>query len=302
METRQADQGIFARISSAVTRAATRPCVPSSRHAPRALACAAENGRPAVESAEAQAGALPSGTARGVRTLLRPQPPPGKRRNEGHASVPSRSGTIRPAGVEEHEQTGIGVPRELGSSRRFHGSHPGRGHRATDPRPTGGVAQPLWEQDVARSRGIAGAKETKRGERNGGKSERLDSTDETGELGPREPGGGSIAQWCRANRHLPISEQHAKLSQKVRGHYAYYGITGNARALGWFLMAVSRAWRKWLIACFPTIGIFALAGARHWGVFGSSLESVFRYQFTPHRVAGQFGDVDCLPRTDFQAN
>jgi len=56
----------------------------------------------------------------------------------------------------------------------------------------------------------------------------------------------SIAQWCRANRHHPIVEQHAKLSQKVRGHYAYYGITGNARALHWFLWAVSRAWRKWL--------------------------------------------------------
>lgn len=56
----------------------------------------------------------------------------------------------------------------------------------------------------------------------------------------------SIAQWCRANRHRPISEQHAKLSQKVRGHYAYYGITGNMRMLSWFLVAVHRAWRKWL--------------------------------------------------------
>jgi RNA-directed DNA polymerase len=56
----------------------------------------------------------------------------------------------------------------------------------------------------------------------------------------------SIADWCRTNRHLPIVEQHAKLSQKVRGHYAYYGITGNARALHWFLWAVSHAWRKWL--------------------------------------------------------
>jgi group II intron reverse transcriptase/maturase len=56
----------------------------------------------------------------------------------------------------------------------------------------------------------------------------------------------SIAQWCRENRHRPVCEQHAKLSQKVRGHYAYYGITGNARALQWFLLAVHRAWRKWL--------------------------------------------------------
>jgi RNA-directed DNA polymerase len=56
----------------------------------------------------------------------------------------------------------------------------------------------------------------------------------------------SIAQWCRAHRHDPIKEQHAKLSQKVRGHYAYYGITSNVRALQWFLLAVHRAWRKWL--------------------------------------------------------
>jgi group II intron reverse transcriptase/maturase len=56
----------------------------------------------------------------------------------------------------------------------------------------------------------------------------------------------SIAQWCRDHRHSPVCEQHVTLSQKVRGHYAYYGITGNARALQWFLLAVHRAWRKWL--------------------------------------------------------
>jgi group II intron reverse transcriptase/maturase len=56
----------------------------------------------------------------------------------------------------------------------------------------------------------------------------------------------SIAQWCRTNRHLPVCEQHAILSQKVRGHYAYYGISGNARALSYFLSAVHRVWRKWL--------------------------------------------------------
>jgi RNA-directed DNA polymerase len=56
----------------------------------------------------------------------------------------------------------------------------------------------------------------------------------------------SIAQWCRTNRHLPIQEQHKTLSQKVRGHCAYYGITHNARALRNFVYAVQRAWRKWL--------------------------------------------------------
>ena len=56
----------------------------------------------------------------------------------------------------------------------------------------------------------------------------------------------SIAQWCRAHRHSPVGEQHATLSQKVRGHYAYCGITGNMRMLRWFLLAVHRAWRMWL--------------------------------------------------------
>ena len=41
----------------------------------------------------------------------------------------------------------------------------------------------------------------------------------------------TIAQWCRGHRHSPIAEQHQTLSQKIRGHYAYYGITGNALAL-----------------------------------------------------------------------
>jgi len=56
----------------------------------------------------------------------------------------------------------------------------------------------------------------------------------------------SIAEWCRNNRHCPVCEQHAILSQKVRGHYAYYGITGNFRMLKAFLTAVHRAWHQWL--------------------------------------------------------
>jgi hypothetical protein len=56
----------------------------------------------------------------------------------------------------------------------------------------------------------------------------------------------STAEWCRNNRHCPVCERHAILSQKVRGHYAYYGITGNFRMLKAFLRAVQRAWRWWL--------------------------------------------------------
>jgi RNA-directed DNA polymerase len=56
----------------------------------------------------------------------------------------------------------------------------------------------------------------------------------------------TIAQWCRLNRHRPIPEQHQTLSQKLRGHFAYYGITGNSEGLRRFRDAVKRTWRNWL--------------------------------------------------------
>lgn len=55
-----------------------------------------------------------------------------------------------------------------------------------------------------------------------------------------------ISQWCRNNRHLPLAEQQHKLGQKLRGHFAYFGITGNSKALSSFRYAVSLIWRKWL--------------------------------------------------------
>jgi RNA-directed DNA polymerase len=55
-----------------------------------------------------------------------------------------------------------------------------------------------------------------------------------------------IAEWCRGNRHRPIPEQHATLSQKLCGHDAYYGVTGNSRALSNLRYVVTRIWRKWL--------------------------------------------------------
>ena len=55
-----------------------------------------------------------------------------------------------------------------------------------------------------------------------------------------------IGQWCRRNRHKSLPEQHAALSRKLRGHYAYYGITGNSAALARFRCEAYRRWRKWL--------------------------------------------------------
>jgi len=53
-------------------------------------------------------------------------------------------------------------------------------------------------------------------------------------------------EWCRRHRHLPVKQQHTMLCRKLRGHFSYYGITGNSLALDRFLYVVTRMWRKWL--------------------------------------------------------
>ncbi len=40
-----------------------------------------------------------------------------------------------------------------------------------------------------------------------------------------------LAQWCREVRHWSIAEQHEQIVRKLRGHYAYYGVTSNGDAL-----------------------------------------------------------------------
>jgi RNA-directed DNA polymerase len=55
-----------------------------------------------------------------------------------------------------------------------------------------------------------------------------------------------IRQWCRVHRHLDVEEQRHALGQKLQGHYAYFGITGNHNALARLLDEVKAVWRKWL--------------------------------------------------------
>ena len=55
-----------------------------------------------------------------------------------------------------------------------------------------------------------------------------------------------IARWCRWHRHDPLEEQQRVLEQKLRGHYGYYGITGNSQSLAAFFHWTQRIWRKWL--------------------------------------------------------
>jgi RNA-directed DNA polymerase len=56
----------------------------------------------------------------------------------------------------------------------------------------------------------------------------------------------AISQWCKRNRHEPLTVQYRQLGQKLRGHYGYYGIAGNFRALAAVFQHTRQAWRKWL--------------------------------------------------------
>ena len=55
-----------------------------------------------------------------------------------------------------------------------------------------------------------------------------------------------VADWCRTHRHDDVRAQQKALGQKLRGHYGYFGIIGNAQALARFFHEVKGVWRKWL--------------------------------------------------------
>jgi group II intron reverse transcriptase/maturase len=55
-----------------------------------------------------------------------------------------------------------------------------------------------------------------------------------------------IQQWCKQHRHKPMKEQHDALSRRMRGHYGYYGITGNGTKLRWYAHQTEQIWRYWL--------------------------------------------------------
>jgi hypothetical protein len=56
----------------------------------------------------------------------------------------------------------------------------------------------------------------------------------------------TLSDWCRKNLHLPIKEQHQKLTQKLQGHFGYYGITGNFYSLLEFRETAREVWRRQL--------------------------------------------------------
>lgn len=56
----------------------------------------------------------------------------------------------------------------------------------------------------------------------------------------------SIYDWCRRHRHLSMKDQHAALHRRLRGHFNYFGVSGNYNSMMRLVEATKRAWYKWL--------------------------------------------------------
>jgi RNA-directed DNA polymerase len=55
-----------------------------------------------------------------------------------------------------------------------------------------------------------------------------------------------IWELCRKIRHAPLERQRGALNARLRGHYGYYGRTGNRNRLWTILWRVKCIWRHWL--------------------------------------------------------
>lgn len=84
-----------------------------------------------------------------------------------------------------------------------------------------------------------------------------------------------VALWCKRHRHQPVAVQHQVLTAKVRGHYQYFGITGNYRALARFVRQVEWAWFRWL-------GRRSDSASRLWTDFARTMR---RYPLPAPRIA-----------------
>ncbi len=57
---------------------------------------------------------------------------------------------------------------------------------------------------------------------------------------------GSVYDWCRRHRHLPVAVQHKALTRRIQGHFNYFAASGNFRSLLRVLEQAERSWYKWL--------------------------------------------------------
>ena len=55
-----------------------------------------------------------------------------------------------------------------------------------------------------------------------------------------------LTQWCKENRHQAVDWQARYLNAVLRGHYYYYGVTGNFRSVAAFYRHTVRQWHCYL--------------------------------------------------------
>ena len=82
-----------------------------------------------------------------------------------------------------------------------------------------------------------------------------------------------LEHWCKRNRHEPMTVQHRTLNQKLRGHYGYFGITGNYRSLALVWRQSHRVWHRWL--CRRTRGGYGMTWA-HFSVLTRGIFALAR--------------------------
>ncbi|HZH18266.1 MAG TPA: group II intron reverse transcriptase/maturase [Archangium sp.] len=56
----------------------------------------------------------------------------------------------------------------------------------------------------------------------------------------------AVSDFCWRHRHESIAEQHAGLCRRIQGHFNYFGVNGNIRALQLLVKKTEQAWHKWL--------------------------------------------------------
>jgi len=88
----------------------------------------------------------------------------------------------------------------------------------------------------------------------------------------------AINRQCRAMRHWPVREQHQRLCRMLKGHFAYFGISGNYRRLAAVRFQAVLCWRKWLSRRSDK-------SALPWAAFSGILE---RFPLPPPRIVRRY--------------
>lgn len=55
-----------------------------------------------------------------------------------------------------------------------------------------------------------------------------------------------VTSWCKKNRHQPVAWQANYLNAMLRGHYNYYGVTGNFLSVEAFYRHCIKMWKRYL--------------------------------------------------------